>query len=144
MWLCELLIKGGQYFFDWVVTGEQHLILFSCIEFVSLLYSDGALTPFWDKYLNCSNVFLSRAPRFKGYQQQDSQELLHYLMDSIRVEETKVRPWHMATWSLYSTNCSSFRYLWNFCWIFQVNAPPLLVPDEACRVPMLCFMFLII
>lgn len=32
----------------------------------------------------------SRAPRFKGYQQQDSQELLHYLMDSIRVEEIKV------------------------------------------------------
>ncbi|CAL8234472.1 unnamed protein product [Boreogadus saida] len=31
-----------------------------------------------------------RAPRFKGYQQQDSQELLHYLLDSIRVEETKV------------------------------------------------------
>ncbi|MEQ2286810.1 Ubiquitin carboxyl-terminal hydrolase 45, partial [Ameca splendens] len=29
------------------------------------------------------------APRFKGYQQQDSQELLHYLLDSIRVEETK-------------------------------------------------------
>lgn len=34
-------------------------------------------------------IFL-RAPRFKGYQQQDSQELLHYLMDSIRVEEIKV------------------------------------------------------
>ncbi|XP_056237178.1 ubiquitin carboxyl-terminal hydrolase 45 isoform X1 [Seriola aureovittata] len=30
-----------------------------------------------------------KAPRFKGYQQQDSQELLHYLLDSIRVEETK-------------------------------------------------------
>ncbi|XP_061093342.1 ubiquitin carboxyl-terminal hydrolase 45 isoform X2 [Conger conger] len=30
-----------------------------------------------------------KAPRFKGYQQQDSQELLHYLLDSMRVEETK-------------------------------------------------------
>lgn len=36
-------------------------------------------------------LFFSRAPCFKGYQQQDSQELLHYLLDSIRVEETKVR-----------------------------------------------------
>ncbi|XP_051999895.1 ubiquitin carboxyl-terminal hydrolase 45-like [Xyrauchen texanus] len=30
-----------------------------------------------------------KAPRFKGYQQQDSQELLHYLLDAMRVEETK-------------------------------------------------------
>ncbi|KAG9278364.1 ubiquitin carboxyl-terminal hydrolase 45 [Astyanax mexicanus] len=30
-----------------------------------------------------------KAPRFKGYQQQDSQELLHYLLDSVRVEESK-------------------------------------------------------
>ncbi|XP_027550371.1 ubiquitin carboxyl-terminal hydrolase 45 isoform X1 [Neopelma chrysocephalum] len=29
------------------------------------------------------------APRFKGFQQQDSQELLHYLLDAIRIEETK-------------------------------------------------------
>uniref|UniRef100_A0A674MSS7 Ubiquitin carboxyl-terminal hydrolase n=1 Tax=Takifugu rubripes TaxID=31033 RepID=A0A674MSS7_TAKRU len=35
------------------------------------------------------NQLCQKAPRFKGYQQQDSQELLHYLMDSIRVEETK-------------------------------------------------------
>uniref|UniRef100_A0A8B9K8P8 Ubiquitin carboxyl-terminal hydrolase n=1 Tax=Astyanax mexicanus TaxID=7994 RepID=A0A8B9K8P8_ASTMX len=33
---------------------------------------------------------VSVAPRFKGYQQQDSQELLHYLLDSVRVEESKV------------------------------------------------------
>ncbi len=39
----------------------------------------------------CVCVF--RAPRFKGYQQQDSQELLHYLLDSMRVEETKVSAW---------------------------------------------------
>ncbi|XP_045901083.1 ubiquitin carboxyl-terminal hydrolase 45 isoform X2 [Micropterus dolomieu] len=36
------------------------------------------------------NQLCQKAPRFKGYQQQDSQELLHYLMDSIRVEETKI------------------------------------------------------
>lgn len=35
------------------------------------------------------NQLCQKAPRFKGYQQQDSQELLHYLMDSIRVEEIK-------------------------------------------------------
>ncbi|NXF37030.1 UBP45 hydrolase, partial [Nyctibius bracteatus] len=31
-----------------------------------------------------------KAPRFKGFQQQDSQELLHYLLDAMRIEETKV------------------------------------------------------
>ncbi|XP_061805474.2 ubiquitin carboxyl-terminal hydrolase 45 [Nerophis lumbriciformis] len=35
------------------------------------------------------NQLCQKAPRFKGYQQQDSQELLHSLLDSIRVEETK-------------------------------------------------------
>ncbi|KAM9805922.1 ubiquitin carboxyl-terminal hydrolase 45 isoform 1-T1 [Syngnathus typhle] len=35
------------------------------------------------------NQLCQKASRFKGYQQQDSQELLHYLLDSIRVEETK-------------------------------------------------------
>ncbi|XP_007067220.2 ubiquitin carboxyl-terminal hydrolase 45 isoform X2 [Chelonia mydas] len=30
-----------------------------------------------------------KAPRFKGLQQQDSQELLHYLLDAMRIEETK-------------------------------------------------------
>uniref|UniRef100_A0A3P8R4Q0 Ubiquitin carboxyl-terminal hydrolase n=1 Tax=Astatotilapia calliptera TaxID=8154 RepID=A0A3P8R4Q0_ASTCA len=35
------------------------------------------------------NQLCQKAPCFKGYQQQDSQELLHYLLDSIRVEETK-------------------------------------------------------
>ncbi|XP_045428639.1 ubiquitin carboxyl-terminal hydrolase 45 isoform X3 [Pipistrellus kuhlii] len=30
-----------------------------------------------------------KAPRFKDFQQQDSQELLHYLLDSVRTEETK-------------------------------------------------------
>lgn len=40
-----------------------------------------------------NSLSLFRAPRFKGYQQQDSQELLHYLLDSMRVEETKVSEW---------------------------------------------------
>lgn len=35
------------------------------------------------------NQLCQKAPRFKGYQQQDSQELLHYLLDAIREEETK-------------------------------------------------------
>ncbi|XP_075453633.1 ubiquitin carboxyl-terminal hydrolase 45 isoform X3 [Ascaphus truei] len=30
-----------------------------------------------------------KAPRFKTFQQQDSQELLHYLLDTMRIEETK-------------------------------------------------------
>lgn len=34
---------------------------------------------------------LSRATRFKGFRQQDSQELLRYLLDSIRSEEIKVK-----------------------------------------------------
>ena len=31
-----------------------------------------------------------RAPRFKGFQQQDSQELLRHLLDGIKAEEVKV------------------------------------------------------
>lgn len=31
-----------------------------------------------------------RASRFKGFQQQDSQELLRYLLDGLRTEETSV------------------------------------------------------
>ena len=31
-----------------------------------------------------------RASRFKGYQQQDSHELLRYLLDGMRAEEIKV------------------------------------------------------
>lgn len=31
-----------------------------------------------------------RAPRFRGYQQQDSHELLRYLLDSMKTEEIKV------------------------------------------------------
>ena len=37
-----------------------------------------------------------RAPRFKGFQQQDSHELLRHLMDGMKAEEVKV------TRSLYS------------------------------------------
>ncbi|XP_048209734.1 ubiquitin carboxyl-terminal hydrolase 45 isoform X2 [Perognathus longimembris pacificus] len=35
------------------------------------------------------NQLCHKAPRFKGFQQQDSQELLHYLLDAVRTEETK-------------------------------------------------------
>ncbi|XP_043857291.1 ubiquitin carboxyl-terminal hydrolase 45 isoform X3 [Dromiciops gliroides] len=35
------------------------------------------------------NQLCQKAPRFKGFQQQDSQELLHYLLDAMRIEETK-------------------------------------------------------
>ncbi|XP_006881258.1 PREDICTED: ubiquitin carboxyl-terminal hydrolase 45 [Elephantulus edwardii] len=35
------------------------------------------------------NQLCHKAPRFKDFQQQDSQELLHYLLDAVRIEETK-------------------------------------------------------
>ena len=37
------------------------------------------------------NCLFCRAPRFKGYQQQDSHELLRYLMDGMKAEEIKVK-----------------------------------------------------
>ena len=39
-------------------------------------------------YLNLSYFY--RAQRFRGYQQQDSHELLRYLMDNMKMEEVKV------------------------------------------------------
>ncbi|OWK01389.1 USP45 [Cervus elaphus hippelaphus] len=35
------------------------------------------------------NQLCQKAPAFKSFQQQDSQELLHYLLDAVRTEETK-------------------------------------------------------
>ncbi|XP_053566543.1 ubiquitin carboxyl-terminal hydrolase 45 [Bombina bombina] len=35
------------------------------------------------------NQLCQKAPRFKTFQQQDSQELLHYLLDAMQLEETK-------------------------------------------------------
>ncbi|KAL0624151.1 Ubiquitin carboxyl-terminal hydrolase 45 [Plecturocebus cupreus] len=35
------------------------------------------------------NQLCQKAPRFKDFQQQDSQELLHYLLNAVRTEETK-------------------------------------------------------
>ncbi len=49
----------------------------------------------------CVCLCVFRAPRFKGYQQQDSQELLHYLLDSMRVEETKVSAWFIIDFICY-------------------------------------------
>lgn len=60
--------------------------------------------------LFCLFFVFSRAPRFKGYQQQDSQELLHYLLDSIRVEETKVSSYQSTYLCIYlhqSSVCQS-------------------------------------
>uniref|UniRef100_A0A8D0G8F4 Uncharacterized protein n=1 Tax=Sphenodon punctatus TaxID=8508 RepID=A0A8D0G8F4_SPHPU len=42
----------------------------------------------WSNFKLFFHFFL-RAPRFKGFQQHDSQELLHYLLDAMRIEETK-------------------------------------------------------
>ncbi|XP_069344139.1 ubiquitin carboxyl-terminal hydrolase 45 isoform X3 [Eulemur rufifrons] len=36
------------------------------------------------------NQLCQKAPRFNDFQQQDSQELLHYLLDAVRTEETKI------------------------------------------------------
>ncbi|XP_055115635.1 ubiquitin carboxyl-terminal hydrolase 45 isoform X5 [Symphalangus syndactylus] len=36
------------------------------------------------------NQLCQKAPRFKDFQQQDSQELLHHLLDAVRTEETKI------------------------------------------------------
>ncbi|XP_065744828.1 ubiquitin carboxyl-terminal hydrolase 45 isoform X4 [Phocoena phocoena] len=36
------------------------------------------------------NQLCQKAPGFKSFQQQDSQELLHYLLDAVRTEETKI------------------------------------------------------
>ena len=40
----------------------------------------------------------NRAPRFKGFQQQDSHELLRYLLDGMKAEEIKASPQTRETW----------------------------------------------
>lgn len=42
-----------------------------------------------------------RAARFKGFQQQDSQELLRYLLDGMRAEEIKVCSQFQTNLSVY-------------------------------------------
>lgn len=44
----------------------------------------------WDQLYLTIIVSFNRAIRFKGYQQQDSQELLRYLLDGMRAEEIQV------------------------------------------------------
>ncbi|XP_078504338.1 ubiquitin carboxyl-terminal hydrolase 45 isoform X2 [Lissotriton helveticus] len=56
---------------------------------VSFLHSmkDSGKGPLSPKVL--FSQLCQKAPRFKVFQQQDSQELLHYLLDAMRIEETK-------------------------------------------------------
>lgn len=76
-----------------------------------------------------------RAPRFKGYQQQDSQELLHYLLDSIRVEETKVRI--NTTHTLKTTEMRTRNYLGEQMILFSlvVIGVHLMQKSELCTDP---------
>lgn len=55
-----------------------------------MLIFPGHITILRTKYEVCILLW-TRAPRFKGFRQQDSQELLRYLLDSVRTEEIKVR-----------------------------------------------------
>lgn len=72
-------------------------------------------------------VFLyPRAPRFKGYQQQDSQELLHYLMDSIRVEETKV--------SLFLRNTKENICIWQSVIALNPHTLSRLFVEDLCHI----------
>ena len=42
-----------------------------------------------------------RAPRFKGFQQQDSHELLRHLMDGMKAEEVKVTRSLCSSFDMY-------------------------------------------
>ena len=56
----------------------------------------------------CMYTCYLRAPRFKGFQQQDSHELLRYLLDAIRGEEIKV------SWN-YMNLLHIFHFVLGFC-----------------------------
>ena len=53
---------------------------------------------------------ISRAPRFRGYQQQDGQELLRYLLDALRTEEVHVSL--LATYVCVCVLISKHHGLW--------------------------------
>ncbi|XP_016363345.1 ubiquitin carboxyl-terminal hydrolase 45-like [Sinocyclocheilus anshuiensis] len=62
------------------------------------------------------NQLCQKAPRFKGYQQQDSQELLHYLLDSMRVEETKVSARFIFSFYLFKEK-AALMGVWGVEWL---------------------------
>lgn len=62
--------------------------------------------------LKAISNFSNRATRFKGYRQQDSQELLRYLLDSVRNEELRVnlQVFFLIGWSNFiSDNVTEIR-----------------------------------
>ena len=67
--------------------------------------------------LKAISNFSNRATRFKGYRQQDSQELLRYLLDSVRNEELRVnlQVFLLIGWSNFiSDNVTEIRELCAF------------------------------
>lgn len=67
--------------------------------------------------LKAISNFSNRATRFKGYRQQDSQELLRYLLDSVRNEELRVnlQVFFLIGWSNFiSDNVTEIRELCAF------------------------------
>ena len=67
--------------------------------------------------LKAISNFSNRATRFKGYRQQDSQELLRYLLDSVRNEELRVnlKVLFLIGWSNFiSDNVTEIRELCAF------------------------------